>query len=61
MAGKKQYYGLDEIGFIGTQKKRTAAQTKKDIEKTVQFIKTRKSGKAIPLAKGNRKALSNTK
>jgi hypothetical protein len=23
MAGKKQYYGLDEFGFIGTQNKRT--------------------------------------
>jgi len=51
MAGKKQYYGLDEIGFVGTQKKRSAVQVKKDIEKTVQFIKARKSGKLIPLTK----------
>jgi hypothetical protein len=51
MADKKQYYGLDEIGFIGTQEKRTASRVKKDIEKTVQFIKARKAGKVIPLNK----------
>jgi hypothetical protein len=39
---------LDEIGFAGSQEKTTAAQEKKDIEKTVQYIKTRKSGKVIP-------------
>jgi hypothetical protein len=52
---------LDEIGFAGTQKKRTAAQVKKDIEKTVQYIKTQKSVKVIPLSKRNRRALSKAK
>jgi len=51
MAGKKQYYGLDEIGFVGAQKKRTAAQIKKDIDKTVQYIKIQKSGQVVPLSK----------
>jgi hypothetical protein len=48
---KKQSYGLDEIGFIGIQGKRTNSQVKKDIEKTIQFIKARKSGKTFPLFK----------
>ena len=52
---KKQYYGLDEIGFIGTQGKRTSSRVKKDIEKTIQFIKARESGKIIPLPKKRRK------
>ena len=49
MAGKKQYYGLDEIGFVGTQDKRSKAQVKKDIAMTVQYIKAKKSGKVVPL------------
>jgi len=61
MASKKQYYGLDEIGFVGTQKKRTAAQVKKDIEKTTQFIKAQKSGKIIPLGKRSTRPLSKAK
>jgi len=56
MANKKQYYGLDEIGFVGTQDKRINAQLKKDIEMTIQYIKARKSGKIIspPGGKGDR-------
>lgn len=61
MEDKKQYYGLDEIGFIGTQGKRTNLQVKKDIEKTVQFIKARKSGKIIPLSKKAVRRLSKAK
>jgi hypothetical protein len=51
MANKKQYYGLDEIGFVGTQGKGTSSKVKRDIEKTIQFIKARKSGKIIPYSK----------
>lgn len=51
MTSKKRYYGLDEIGFVGIQGKRTNSQVKKDIERTIQFIKARKSGKMIPLLK----------
>lgn len=49
MAGKKQYYGLDEIGFVGTQEKRSKAQVNKDIALTVRYIKAKKSGRVIPL------------
>lgn len=51
MTDKKQYYGLDEIGFVGTQSKKTNAKIKKDIEKTIQLIKDRKFDKVIPLPK----------
>lgn len=61
MDDKKQYYGLDEIGFVGTQGKRTNSQVKKNIEKTVQFIKARKSGKIIPLSKKGVRRLSKAK
>lgn len=44
MAGKKQYYGLDEIGFVSTQNKRTPAKVKSDIERTIQYIRAKKSG-----------------
>lgn len=45
MTDKKQYYRLDEIGFVGTQDQQTNAQIKKDIEETIRYIKARKSGK----------------
>ncbi|HTF28768.1 MAG TPA: hypothetical protein VK625_07985 [Flavitalea sp.] len=61
MAGKKQYYELDEIGFVGTQDKRSYAQVKKDIEKTIQYIKTKKTGKNIPLSRKRPKRLSKVK
>ena len=61
MEDKKQYYGLDEIGFVGTQSNRTYSQVKKDIEKTVQFIKASKSGKIIPLSKKGLRRLSKAK
>jgi hypothetical protein len=44
---KKRYYGLDEIGFVGTQGKGTNAQIKKDIEQTIQYIKDKKMGESI--------------
>ena len=60
MAGKKQYYGLDEIGFVGIQGKRIN-KIKKDIEKTIQFIKATSSIKVIPLAKKSVRRLSKAK
>lgn len=51
MSYKKQYYGLDEPGFVGTQDKRTNARVKKDIEMTVQYVNANKSGKVIHLVK----------
>ncbi len=47
MRGKKQYYGLDEVGFVGTQDKRTPAKVKSDIERTIQYIIEKKSGISI--------------
>lgn len=47
MADKKQYYGLDEIGFVGTQEKRTNAQIKRDIEMTIRYIKAKKAKKNV--------------
>ena len=61
MAGKKQYYELDEIGFVGTQDKRSHAQMKKDTEKTVQYIMAKKTGKNIPLSRKRPKRLSKVK
>jgi hypothetical protein len=45
MASKKQHYNLDDIGFIGTQEKRSKAQLKRDIEDTVNYIKAKKAVK----------------
>lgn len=45
MSTKKQYYQLDEIGFVGTQDKKNKTQVKKDIAKTIQYIKDKKIGK----------------
>lgn len=47
MATKKGYYKLDEVGFVGVQKK-SKAQVKRDMADTVQFIRTRIAGKAAP-------------
>jgi len=45
--GKNKYHALDEIGFVGTQDKRSDAQIKKDIELTTQYIKAIKAGKKV--------------
>lgn len=47
MKDKKKYYELDEIGFVGTQKKndKTVAQ---DISDTVQVIKSKKANNISP-------------
>lgn len=39
MANKKKYYNLDEVGFVGTTKKRSAAEIKSDIKQTSDIIK----------------------
>lgn len=61
MGGKKQYYGLDEIGFVGTQNKRTPAQVKSDIDRTIQYIKAKKSGNDIPVQKTITRQFAKTK
>ena len=57
MEDRNKYYGLDEIGFVGTQDKRTSTQVNKDIQMTVKYIKAMKSGKAISTPEKNRKVL----
>ena len=51
MANKKDYYDLDKIGFLGSQKNRTAAQMKKEIADTIKYIKSKKSTNRIALSK----------
>lgn len=60
MANKKQYYGLDDIGFIGAQD-RTPAQVKRDMKKMAEYIKAEKSGKVVALPKRSTKRLSKAK
>lgn len=57
MKGKKQYYGLDEIGFVGTQKKNEETVVQ-DISDTVQFIKSKKANN-VSSKKPVKSAISN--
>ena len=41
--GKGRFYKLDEIGFVGGQKKRSAKQIKLTTTRTARAIKTLKS------------------
>ena len=61
MKDKKRYYGLDEIGFVGTQGKKTDAQVKKDIDQTVQYIKDKKAGAIGPTRLKKRTSISKVK
>lgn len=61
MTSKNQYCGLVEIGFIGTQNKRTPAQVKSDIDKTIQYIKAKKSVNNIPVHKTITRQFAKTK
>jgi hypothetical protein len=45
--GKNKYHALDEIGFVGVQDNRSAAQIKKDMEMTTQYINDLKAGKKV--------------
>ena len=45
MKDKKQYYSLDEIGFVGSQEKRIKTVVAKNINDTVQYIKSQKRSK----------------
>ncbi len=47
MEAKKQYYGLDEIGFVGTQDRGSKTQVEKEIQMTVEYIKAQKSKAAL--------------
>ena len=49
MGSKKHYYKLDDIGFVGTQEKRSTAQVKKDAKRTSEIIKASKAGKVVAI------------
>jgi hypothetical protein len=57
MADKKIYYKLDDIGFVGTQEKRSAAH-KADAKKTATIIRAKKTAKvfSIPHSINNKAA-----
>lgn len=57
MEKTNKYYGLDEIGFVGTQDKRTSCQVNKDIKMTVKYIKTMKSGNSVSIPQKHKKEL----
>ena len=44
MANRKQYYGLDDVGFLGVSDKRSAAEIQTDAKKTSAYIKSLKAG-----------------
>lgn len=46
MTDREKYYKLDEIGFVGTQDNRSAAQVKKDAELTSRYIRAMKEKEA---------------
>ncbi len=60
MKNKRQYYALDEVGFVGMQEKRTKAQVEKDIKDTVQYIESKRSGRIVqsPLRSSKKAAIS---
>ncbi len=45
MGDRKQYYKLDEVGFVGVQKKRTIEEIRKDEIKTAKSIRALKAKK----------------
>lgn len=44
MANRKQYYGLDDVGFLGVSNKRSEAEIQMDAKKTSDYIKSLKAG-----------------
>ena len=44
MSNKKQYYKLDDIGFLGTQE-RSADQVANDAKRTTAFFKSLRNNK----------------
>jgi hypothetical protein len=50
-----------KIGFIGVRQKRTPAQIKKEVERTVAYIKAKKSGKTIHVSKRKERSVAKAK
>lgn len=53
-----KYYKLDEVGFVGTQGKRSDAEIKRDIEITIEFIKKKKAAQTNDSSNHTRITLS---
>lgn len=49
MANRKQYYGLDDVGFLGVSGKRSAAEIQMDAKKTSDYIKSLKAAGATTM------------
>ncbi len=43
MANKKKYYGLDDVGFVGVAKERSAKEVKLDAKRTSDYIRNYRS------------------
>ncbi len=50
MADKKNYYKLDDIGFVGTQEKRSAKSRNADARKTAEIIRAKKRIKVFSIS-----------
>jgi hypothetical protein len=61
MANKKQYYKLDDIGFVGTQEKRSPAQVKVDALRTANIIKAMKKSKKDSTVTNHRRKVTKVK
>ena len=61
MVNKKQYYKLDDIGFVGTQEKRSATQIKDDAVRTAEIIKSLKLKKPASLSARSKVRLAKAK
>ncbi len=51
MADKKNYYKLDDIGFIGAQEKISSNRKRADAKKTAEIIRAGKSQNISPMPK----------
>lgn len=47
MEDKKKYYKLDEIGFIGTQERKSSLKKKREYQRTATIIRNEKAAKAL--------------
>ena len=51
MLDKKNYYKLDDIGFVGTQEKISSNRKRTDAKKTAEIIHAGKTRKISPMPK----------
>ena len=51
MADKKTYYKLDDMGFVGTQEKKSAISRNADARKTAEIIRANKNTNESSISK----------